>query len=145
MEHCELWDIVDGCQTFDGFCKKMVPVFKSDKNIPEEIQRKLGVIQKLIKHSYYEYDFIDVALLYTFQTLELALSLKYQSIYPNKKALKNLKPNLDWALREKYISPNQNEAISHLRNHIAHPKEESMIGMLGLKTIKGLVELISEL
>ncbi len=145
MKHDTLWDIVGGCKTFEGFCKEMVPVFKHDENFPEEVQRKLRVIQKLIEHSYYEYDFIDVAFLYTFQTLELALSLKYQSLHPTKKALKNLKPYLDWALREKYILPNQKEMISYVRNRLAHPNETLIFGMLGINGIKAIVELISNL
>jgi hypothetical protein len=108
---------------------------------PEEVQRKLGVIQKLIEHSYYEYTFIDVALSQCFQTLELALHFKYLSHHPNKKGLKNLKPYLDWAWRTKYVSPNQKLIIELIRNHIEHPKGVSIIGMTGMKMIHMLVEL----
>ncbi len=145
MKPDTLWEIVEGCETFESFCKGMVPAFQNDDRIPNEIRRKLERIQKLIAHSYYEYDFIDVALLQAFHTLEFALHLKYKSVYPNKKGLENLKPHLDWAVRVKYISLYQNKMISELRNHLAHQKEESVMGTVGVRFIKAMVELISNL
>lgn len=144
IKPCTLWEIVGGCETFEGFCNEMVPSFQAG-GAPFEIQRKLEVIQKLIIHSYYEYDFIDVALDQTFHALEMGLHLKYQSLYPNKSALKNLKPYLDWAVREGIILPNQSKTINELRNHLAHPKKESIIGMAGIVLIKTIIKVISDL
>jgi hypothetical protein len=133
----EVWSVVIGCDTFENFQKKMVPVFSTHEAIPEMIKRRLLVIQKLILHSYYEYEFIDVALLQAFQTLELALHLKYKLLYPERHGLKNLKPYLDWAVRENIIPPDINpKEIGNLRNHVAHLKEDSMLGMVGLNVIK---------
>ena len=145
LEHDEFWDVIEGCKTFESFCKKTIPDFNKNKNIPEAVQRKLGVVQKLMTYSYYEYDFLDVAMLQTFYILELALSLKYKSLPNYKKDLKNLTLYLDWALRKNYILKSQKEQIIYLRNNLFHPKDESIFGMIAINVIKVNVELISNL
>lgn len=141
-----IWEVVDGCRTFESFQKKMVPAFSTNEAIPEMIRRRLGLVQKLIVHSYYEYEFFDAALDKSFQTLELSLHLKYKSIYRDKPGLKNLKPYLDWAVRERVIQNVNHKLMADLRNHVAHLKEDTVLGMMGLNVIKFIgVEIIPQL
>jgi hypothetical protein len=146
-EHCILWDTVEGCNTFEGFYAKMVPNFEINHSVPDEIKNRLAVIQKLIEYSYYEYEFIDVAFLMMFQTLEFSLHLKFISLNPNKKGKKNLKPYLDWAVSSKVISLSKDEMelLFMLRNHVMHLKQESVLGITILRRIKLIGQLIFKL
>lgn len=139
LSPCVVWEIVEGCNTFENFQKKMVPIFPADEAIPVGVRRRLGIIQKLILHSYFEYEFFDVALDRSFQALELALHLKYKILYPNKQGLRNLKPYLDWAVRENLLQDVDHKQLAYLRNHVAHPKEDNSMGMVGLGIIKFIV------
>ena len=144
LEPNGLWEIFDGCNTFEKFCEKMTPHY-SNENIPKPIQRKLDVIKKLITYSYYEYEFLDVALLQIFHTLELALSLKYKTQPAYNKDLKNLTLYLDWALRKNYISKSERQNIVDFRNTLFHPKEDSLFGLIGINLIKENIKIIDKL
>lgn len=133
-----IWEVVGGCDTFENYCNTMVPEFNIHNKVPEPIANRLRVIEKLITHSYFEYGFIDVALIQLFTTLEFALHLKFKEMYPNKSDKKNLKPYLDWAFDEKVInvSSAQKKFLNELRNHVAHLKTDTVLGITSIKMIK---------
>ncbi len=142
LEPFTLWEIVEGCDNFEGYHKMMVPQFKADKCIPEAIQKKLITIQKLVSYAYYEYEFLDVAMLMTLQCIEFSLHLKYIEKFPTKNGLKNLNPYLSWAIKEKLIKSEDKDGITYLRNLLTHPKDERTFGFIGVKIVKSCFVII---
>lgn len=143
-----LWGLYEEGKTFDSFCSKIIPNFSFNNSVPKTIINRFGTIRKLLEYSYYEYDFIDVALEKCYHTLELALHLKYISENPRSNREMTLKPLIDWAVRENHlkITKEQNKSITFLRNHLFHPKDDTSLGIvafppinvIGNKLINGL-------
>ena len=73
--------LFDG-STFDQYCAAL-PEFYFKKEVPEDVVKCFGVIKSLLAHSYFEYEFIDVAYSKALQTFEMAMSLRYRDFNPN--------------------------------------------------------------
>jgi len=141
---CPVWEIVEDCKTLEGFCNKMVPKFSFHSKIPPEIEKRLKTIQELIIHSYYVYEFIDVAYLVTFQTLEFALAIKFQTHNPNNESKMTLYPYLEWAISKKIITLThaEKDTLTYFRNRISHLKQDSISGLVALNPIRVVGNLI---
>ena len=132
-----IWSVVEGGESFESFCNNLIPKFEPNDSVPEAIRRRIETISKLLRYSYFEYDFVDVAIERSYQTLELALHLKYEMINPEK-SKKNFKPYMDWAVQNGYLklSNEQKKTLEYLRNHVTHLKADRTGGIVHLNMIK---------
>ncbi|UII19388.1 hypothetical protein [Fulvivirga ligni] len=132
-----IWFSVNGADTFPNFSSKIIPDFKLSESVPEAIRRRFLVIRKLLEFSYFEYEFIDIAMDRCYHTFELALHMKFNIEHPSKSGKKNFKPYLDWAVKEGFLAMNRDrkQAIAYLRNHGAHPKSDNLGGVINFKMI----------
>lgn len=62
FEPSSIWGVVQGGESFNSYCQKVIPDFEFNENVPESIKRRFVIIRKLLEFSYYEYEFIDVVL-----------------------------------------------------------------------------------
>lgn len=54
------WDIFLGCQDWESFKENIVPKIYLKSDVPSDIKNSFKIIEKLLLHSYYEYEFFDV-------------------------------------------------------------------------------------
>ncbi|HEY1039742.1 MAG TPA: hypothetical protein VGF30_10075, partial [Bacteroidia bacterium] len=103
IEKHPIWDAPD----VKTFKEQWLGELYLKPEVSEEIREQAFIINKLLLHSYYEYDFIDIAMLQGIISFEKALRIRYSEL-ENKSARKlNLGELIDWALTLKlFEDPN---------------------------------------
>lgn len=116
--------------TFDEYCER-VPDFFFKKEVPKDVIACFDVAHRLLIHSYYEYQFIDQALLKVLQTLEMAMYIKYQEMWgvPKKELTFYEVIQALCALEQFDTSEEMLHSIRYLRNRYSHPKWHSYSGI----------------
>ena len=114
--------------------------------MPEDVVKSFSVIKSLLAHSYFEYEFIDVAYSKALQTFEMAMSLRLKDFRPNTEKLMfdklvrdlhklNLfETNLEVLLRLKWM-----------RNHFSHPKHYMLGGITFWNRTEFICHIINEM
>lgn len=116
------------------------------EDIPDGVRRRLDVVRDLIRHSYFVYDFMDVAAERTLFTFEMALKKRLSDLgrEPGKKPLAKL---IDWGAEE-YLFESGKEAahaVRNLRNYEAHPDRNDRKGPAALHLTEQVVWMIDEM
>ena len=143
----ERWSIFHNTQTDSDFQKNIVPEFSLKSGVPQDVQDNFKIIVKLLQFSYFEYEFITIALKQSVFTFELALHKKYKEI--NKKDFKGvLEKLIKWFVDNKYYSEKELhllDSIKYFRNHYAHPKMYEVSSPSFIEIIKEICQLINRL
>lgn len=117
-------------------------------NVAPDIVKRIEVVKKLILHGYFVYEFLDVALINTVLTFEMALKVRYREI-----ECKNVGKSMDlyqlikWGA-ERCLFDDDEKIIQNLRkirNEIAHPDRYNLMGFLSIDMIQRTVEIINEM
>jgi hypothetical protein len=116
------------------------------EDVPDNVRNRLDVVRRLIRHSYFEYDFMDVAAERTLFTFEMALKSKLRDLgrEPGEKPLAKL---IEWGA-EGYLFERGEEAahaVRNLRNHEAHPDRNGRKGPAALHLTEQVVWMINEM
>ena len=147
LEVDERWNILwKEESTLEQFVEELVPKFFLWKDISKPVYDSMVRIRKLLIHSYYEYDFIDVAVHEALLTLEMALKHRYTELTA-KKWKGNLKELLAWFAKMKYLETDHKEflnAIRKQRNDVAHPETYKISGNLGINRIIPIIGMIND-
>jgi hypothetical protein len=140
-----IWEIVQGAENFESFQSNLLRPINVKPEIPEDIRRNIEIIQKLLVHSYFEYDFIDIALLHANITLEKALKIRYKEIENNNKRL-HFEKLVDWLYNSGHFKVYNREIldiIRDIRNRKVHETKNSVLGMAFIGRIYGIIDLIN--
>jgi hypothetical protein len=150
MKMDDTWNVFDIPLTgIEDFKNRWVPEIYLKPQVHKDVQEKFRVIKKLIQHSYFEYQFYDVAATESLLTFEMALKLRYKEI--NAKDWEKNKPLaqlIDWFEKRNYFEVYNDlylKSIRQIRNGAAHPTQHSMSGGLNRRIIENILDLINGL
>lgn len=116
--------------------------------VPAAIRRQLGIVHKLLQHSYFEYGFLDVALARAVQIFEMAIKTRYTEVEgkPPKRSAK-LKDLIDWTgsrgLLEQPLEISQ--IFREIRNSVTHGSPDTILGFTALQMVQSVVDFVNEL
>jgi hypothetical protein len=134
---------------FDQFKEKLTSSIKFKQGVNPDVIKAFKIIGQLLTHSYFEYEFLDVAYAKALQTFEMALKLRYKEINGtdwNKKF--RLVELIKWFEDRTYFEitdPNFMNQVRHARNYFSHPNRYGFGGYAGLHWISTTVDLINDL
>lgn len=127
--------------------KFIMPIYISNK-IPENLLYEIDNVKKLLSHSYYEYSFIDLALLHASFVLEKAIRIKYEEIGEALK-IKTFEKLIVWAFNKGLFETENIEVvhqIREIRNYKVHDhKINGFGGVAYFKKILNSISLINDL
>lgn len=146
----------DGCETYESFLKVMTTEIWLKPEVHEDVHNSFRVIKKLIEHSYYEYEFYDVAVTKALMTLEMALKIRYKEINEEdwdrktkkgepKRDLNNL---INWFKDNKYFEIEDSDylkKVKNIRNYFAHPNKFGFGGPIMGQWIEHPMDLINDI
>jgi hypothetical protein len=143
-----IWEFFDDTPSFEEFQKNVLETIFLKQQVPDNIKSEISVIEKLLLHSYYEYDFIDLALSQAVFTLEKCIRIRYTATTgkANKKLL--LSELIDWCFENNYFETQNKEILTQLRgirNSKVHNEEPSKGGLAYLKKVYSVFHLINDL
>lgn len=137
------WDLVESGKDYDTFLKSL-PEFYLAKGVPDNIRKELEIARKILEHSYFVYEFIDVGFLQIIVCLEKVLKLKYSQLVksPKPQAGKSKKPKwitfeqlINWAASEGLLETETVKRVHmfrNIRNGKMHASTSSLGGFLYL-------------
>jgi hypothetical protein len=145
-----------GCETYESFLNVMLPDIWLNVNVSEDVKKNFRVIRKLLEHSYYEYEFCDMAATKALMTTEMALKIRYRELTKelwstkdkNAKPKRNLKNLIDWFNDKTYFevyNPCFLDKIRAIRNYLAHPENFSFGGPIMIQWVEHSVDLINDI
>jgi len=125
--------------------KSWLPDLKFNPAVNEDIEKQFEIIKKLLLHSYYEFDFLDVAFVYTSIVFELALRIRYKEIKQEDGSKKKLKQLIVWGSKEGLFETDEPviQAMRQLRNILVHPRKDQKFGISVLDAIPRTVDVIN--
>ncbi len=147
--------VFEGCETFESYVKFMMPDIWFKPGVHPDVLRRFHPVKKLIEHSYFEYEFYDIATIHSMFTLEMALKIRYKEITNDtwnreikKGELKrNLFNLLKWFNDRYYLEVYNDEFLNTLRkvrNTVAHPEGYSIGGPAMYHWIEQVVDMIND-
>jgi hypothetical protein len=150
LESHSVWEIYDDrASTLEQFVKNFVPSMKLRKEVGEDVVKAYKLIKSLITHSYYEYEFVDVAVSKLLQTFEMALKIRYEQLnneeWPSKKPLAKL---IEWFRIREYFEVNHKAFMDHVRNArnaFSHPQNHSFGGIALFHWFDTITDLINDI
>ena len=149
MERDEIWGCFVIPVTFEGFCKETIPEINLKPEVNEDVHKSFRVVRKLLEHSYYEYEFFDMAALKSILSFEMALKLRYQELTGTKwSENKSLKTLIQWFHEKRYFEVYNDSFLDYvrmIRNHSAHPYRHGLSGAMGRQNILYSIDLINDL
>jgi hypothetical protein len=142
----EIWNLLN-IESLEDFYNKFVSNIIIHQDSPEDIKAEIETIKKLILHSYYEYEFLDIALTHAVFTLEKALRIKWLEIH-NSEQKKTLQLLIDWFFENGYFETYNKQPLHQLRdirNGKVHETLKSLGGALFIRKIKDTTRFIYDL
>ena len=118
-----------------------------DNHIPNDIQDRFELVQKLVRYSYYEYDFLDAALSWAFTTFEFALRHKLAEYLNDNSSDKGFGNLIDQANNEGLFDYDKQRihTLRKIRNDYFHTDRNQKYGILSLNAVLEIAELINGL
>lgn len=148
LQKHEIWDFFPTAISFDSFQSNLLKPIFFKPNVSEDIKLQVSVIEKLLIHSYYEYDFIDLALNQSIIILEKAMRIRYREINNKSSKKLTLAKLIDWFFDNNYFEIKNIEVLNQLRsirNNKVHNEERSSGGIMFLKKVYNTLDLINDI
>lgn len=149
MKMDDTWSAFDFGHNLEEFEKLYVPEIYLKPKVHQDVAQNFHIIKQLIRYSFFEYKFYDVATLKSLLTLEMALKIRYKEVtgaeWQKKASLARL---MDWFRNENYFEAYNREyliIIRSIRNSLAHPTEHSVSGPFSRHIIENVIDLINGL
>jgi hypothetical protein len=143
------WKIIYGIGSHREFVERFGRRLYLKPAVHEDIRAIFRVVQQLLIHSYFEYEFVDVAALKAEIALETALKLRYfelqGTLWPKADTYRQL---LEWFRTHGYFETSDSQFLDYVRevrNLDAHPDRHSFGGMTSMRHIKIAIDLINDL
>ncbi|TAJ47350.1 MAG: hypothetical protein EPO58_15735 [Chitinophagaceae bacterium] len=134
---------------YETFFQKVDSTFYLKSEVHQDVHGHWNVIKSLVELSYYQYEFIDLAVQKALMSLELAMKLRHKEIENNDWAYhKTMKPLLYWFFKRGYFETDHKEYIDRIdwmRNNYSHPKMHSFGGPFISHNIYSPLNMINDL
>lgn len=143
-----VWTVVIGAESFLSFQNNFVPTYTFSNSVPKDIRDEASLVHKLLLHSYFEYEFIDIALTQAIISLEKALKTRYYEITGNNPDNKILEKLIKWAVDNGYIKQQNKgfiDTLREIRNRKVHATEKSLGGMAYIRTVYATLDFVNDL
>jgi hypothetical protein len=143
------WEVLYELKTHEEFAEKFVPMVYLHPTVNKEIRDTFDSIRRQLVASYYHYESVDSAARNAVFSLEMALKIRYVEIYREAcKAKQNFQNLLKHFQTEGYFEINDDGLFKWLRdvrNHFAHPTMHSFGGIINMRYIFIVADLINDL
>jgi hypothetical protein len=139
-----IWESIIGAENFESYRMNFVPVVVLPAGFPKEISKEIAIILKLIEHSYFEYDFIDLAFIHSIMTLEKSLRYRYK-IEEGRSTKEDFYRLIERTTTKETFSNKEREIIHFLReyrNRQIHEPNENFGGIVLFGMLKYVPQLI---
>jgi hypothetical protein len=121
---------------------------KFHKDVPKDVIKEFKAIEYLLAHSYFYYPMLDIAFFKTTTVFEMAVRLRCQQLkieIPNKKHT-SLNTLLEKLAEVSHPSlPEDWKKVKYIRNHLAHPKQRSLLGITIINGVSQIVNVLNKL
>ncbi|WP_017259511.1 hypothetical protein [Pedobacter arcticus] len=111
---------------FEAFQNHIVPKTQLNASVQEPIIKYYNITKQLIIYSYFEYEFLTVALRESLLLMELTLNVYYEKVNGIECKLM-LAKSLKWFKENKFIKDEEGarvlDLIRLIRNHHMHPSK----------------------
>jgi len=148
FKKANVWEVFTGAETFQSFQKNILKPIYLKPVVNEEIKKHAASIEKLLLYSYYEYEFIDIAILQAVFTLEKAMSLRLKELDLSFSANKTLKNLSEWFFKNNYFETwnlGVIDQLRHIRNGKVHEEIKSLGGSAFIPKLYTALDLINDL
>ena len=138
----EVWDAFQ-VGPYASFCGRVSQAIQGRNELPQKVKERLGVIEALLHHSYFEYDFLDVAMERMLFTFEMALRTRLEEI--DVAAPDHLVKCIKVAAKQHLFEDGADAAhiVRKFRNRSAHPERNSRHGPMALSIIERVMSIIN--
>lgn len=132
-----------------AYFQDTVSAVKLGASLPQEILERFEIIRKLLLHSYFVYEFLDVAMERALLTFELALKIRFkekEGDWPGGQH-PSLSKLIKWGSNNGLFEEDEPtiQYLRELRNDIAHPKDRQQFGHLALFIVHDVAKVINGL
>jgi len=144
----EIWEVFNGAKSFEEFQKNILQPIYLKPQIPEDIKAEIKVVEKLLLHSYFEYQFIDLALSQAIFTLEKCIRVRHKEISGKSSENITFFKLIDWCFDNNYFETENKDILNQLRiirNGKVHSEQKSLGGIAFLKKVYTVFYLINDL
>jgi len=144
-----VWRVYDdSADTLEAFSKNFIPNMNLRNEVSEDISKAYHVIRQLLIHSYFEYEFVDVAVTKLLQTFEMALKIRYEEINVKSWGKGPLEQLIEWFRKGYYfenVDKNFLKHVRNVRNDLSHPQKHSFGGIGLFHWFDTITDLINDL
>ena len=138
-----IW-ISQGLKTLDDF-KQKLPEIQFIDLVPPDVVKFFKIIQKLLIHSYFEYEFIDVAFTKALTGFEMALKIRYKEL-TGEAAKMRLYGLIKWGIKNNLFEFDDSiDIIREIRNFSVHPNDYHFAGLTLFNSFSTIVDTINGL
>lgn len=143
------WGHTEETFTYEAFRAGTYGDFFLKPEVPEDVRGQWAVIKSLVELSYYQYEFIDLAVHKAFISLEMAIRIRHREVTGTTK-MENytMNPLIKWFFKRGYFETDHEGYIDRMvwiRNHFSHPKMHSFGGPLTSHNLFSPLHLINDL
>jgi hypothetical protein len=141
----EVWDAFQ-VGPYVLFCDHASQAIQGREELPQKVKERLDVIEALLHHSYFEYEFLDVAMERMLFTFEMALRARMEELdILDQGVRRNLVHCIDDASDAHLFEDGEYAAhtLRKIRNRCAHPKRNSRHGPMALGIIERVMSIIN--
>ena len=138
----EVWDAFQ-VGSYASFCDRVSQAIQGRNDLPQKVKERVGVIEALLHHSYFEYDFLDVAMERMLFVFEMALRSRLQEM---DVAVPYRLPSCIKAGAKQHLFEDGADAahiVRKFRNRSAHPERNSRHGPMALSIIERVMSIIN--
>ncbi|MBI5541446.1 MAG: hypothetical protein HY951_15380 [Bacteroidia bacterium] len=144
----EIWEVFNGVSDLDTFQNKLLEPIYLKQQVPDDIKTEIKLVDKLLKHSYFEYQFIDLALTQAIFALEKCMRIRYKEI--NNKSSKSILfvALIDWFFENNYFEIWNKDILTILRtirNGKLHGEKKTIGGVAFIHKVYSVIYLINDL
>lgn len=134
------WDIVASGKDYETFLETL-PAYYLTSRAPETVHKEIEVARKILEHSYFVYEFIDVGFVQLIICFEKVLKLRHDQLVPKiqplpkKQKWLRFQELIEWAFNAGLLetsSSNRLHTFRDIRNGKMHAAKFSLGGFLYL-------------
>lgn len=148
LERESIWGVFENTESIESFSKYFFEDIYLSKLMPSNLYQQLEQVIKLLNFSYFEYTFLDLALLHSIIILEKAIKLKCEEANPNFNKKTNFKALCEWCCKHDMFEIKDQSFLEQLRlirNGKVHDTKSINGGLVFIRKTKKVILLINDL
>lgn len=143
-----IWSLIQNTESLESYTKHIIGDVYINQRIEPDLVQQIEQVKKLLHFSYYEYSFLDLALLHAIFTLEKSIKHKRKELDPNFSTKTNFKALYEWCFQNDLFEANNSdflEQLRRIRNGKVHDYNPSQGGLVFVKKVLKVILLINDL